>query len=318
MIPIDTHLLMPRRRHGDILPLQPERPADGRRKPAETELTKLDQQVAAMRKDGYVIVENAFSEEYCDAAVAALDRIAREHDIRPMDMDFSGRNTIRIMNLLQYDDLFQEFPVSDAFLPIIEQYLDPECLLSSMSSTNPGPGEKGQPLHADTWWLDDRRFDFPVMVNTILALTDFTEENGATRFVPGSHLWSEDDVAYETPDASYGKVPASHPKGYMTEWEPIVAEMPKGSVLVYDFKMLHGQGDNRTDKPRPAMISPYILGWMRQLDAFHYALPLDKMKGFSPRLKKLIGLDSYRQNYGNVNHMAPAKWLWERGEREPA
>ncbi|KHK89082.1 phytanoyl-CoA dioxygenase family protein [Novosphingobium malaysiense] len=280
-------------------------------------MSTLDQQVAAMRKDGCVIIENAFSEEFCDAVTAAMARIAKDHDIKPMDMDFSGRNTIRIMNLLQYDELFQQIPVCDAFLPIIEQYLDPECLLSSMSASMPGPGEKAQPLHADTWWIDDRRFDFPVMVNTIIALNDFTGENGATRFVPGSHLWSEEDVAYDTPDASYGQVPASQPKGYMTEWQPIVAEMSKGSVLVYDFKLLHGQGENRTGAPQPRIIMPYILGWMRQLDAFHYALPPEKLKSFPPRLRKLIGLESYRLNYGNVNHKSPAEWMWGREEREP-
>ena len=272
----------------------------------------LAEQVDAMKRDGYYIVEKAFSDDFCDQVVEALNRIEVEYQIQPMDMDFSGRNTVRIMNLLQYDDLFQQIPVSDSFLPIIEQYLDPECLLSGIDSSNIRAGEKAQPIHADTWWIDDRRLDFPVMVNTILALTDFTEENGATRLVPGSHLWSAEDVAYEQSDASYGQVPASQPKGYGTDWMPIVAEIPKGSVIVYDIRLLHGSGANRTDKPRPCIISPYVLGWIRQLDAFAYGLSQEKLKSFSSRLRKLIGLECYRGNYAHVNNMSPSQWLWDR------
>ena len=272
----------------------------------------VDQQVEALRRDGYCIVENAFSASFCDDVVDALERVECDYAITPMNMDFAGRNTVRIMNLLQYDDLFQQIPVADSVLPIIEGYLDPECLLSGCDSSTIGPGEKAQPIHADTWWIDDRRFDFPMMVNTILALTDFTEENGATRLVPGSHRWSEQDVAYEQADADYGQVPSSEPKGYGSAWTPILAEIPKGSVLVYDFQLLHGAGANRTGHKRPSIISPYILGWMRQLDAFAYALPEEKLKSFSPRLRRLVGLESYRGNFGNVNNMSPADWLWNR------
>jgi ectoine hydroxylase-related dioxygenase (phytanoyl-CoA dioxygenase family) len=278
----------------------------------------LDDQVEAMNRDGYCIAENAFGPEFCDEVVNALQRIEREYDIRPLNMDFSGRNTVRIFNLLQYDEIFQQIPVSDAFLPIIERYLDPECLLSGYDSSTLGPGEKEQPIHADTWWLDDKRFDFPVMVNTIVALTDFTVENGATRVVPGSHKWSAAEVAYEESDAEYGQVPASQPKGYGDDWTPVPVELRKGSVLVYDFKLLHGAGANRTDQPRPSIISPYVLGWIRQLDAFGYGMPEEKLKSFPPRLRRLVGLECYRGNYGHVNNMSPAEWLWDRKEHQPA
>lgn len=272
----------------------------------------LESQVQAMRRDGYCIVEAAFSPSFCDDVVDALHRIERDYSIQPLDMDFSGRKTVRIMNLLQYDDLFQQIPAHPSFLPIIERYLDPECLLSGFDSSEIGPGEKAQPIHADTWWLDDRRFDFPLMVNTIVALVDFTEENGATRLVPGSHLWSEAAVAYEQADTSYAQVPASQPKGYGSDWTPIVAEIPKGSVIVYDMRLLHGSGDNRSDKPRPSLISPYVLGWIRQLDNFAFGLPPEKLRSLSPRLQRLIGLECYRGHYGHVNNMSPREWLWDR------
>lgn len=123
-----------------------------------------------------------------------------------------------------------------------------------------------------------------------LSLVDFTEENGATNLVPGSHTWSEEDVAYEQADSSYGQVPASQPKGYGVDWKPIVAEIPQGSVIVYDMRLLHGAGANRTDKPRPSIISPYVLGWIRQLENSICGTPLEKLQAFEPRLKRLVAL----------------------------
>ena len=279
----------------------------------------VSQHLEAMRTHGYVIIEKAFSDDFCDRAVDALHRIQHEYSIRPVDQDFSGRNTVRIMNLLQYDDLFQEIPVHDSYLPVIQQYLDRECLLSGIDSSEIYPGEKSQPLHCDTWWHDDRRFDFPVTVNTILTLCDFTEDNGATRLVPGSHEWTAEQVAYEVAEAGpVTHLPNVNPKGYGTDWMPIVAEAAKGSVIMYDSRLLHGGGANVTDKPRPSVISPFCPGWIRQFDNFYLGLTVEKMRGFSPQLQQLIGLERYRGGYNQVNNMSPREWLWDRKEQQPA
>jgi ectoine hydroxylase-related dioxygenase (phytanoyl-CoA dioxygenase family) len=278
----------------------------------------FDQHLEAIGRDGYCVIENAFSDDYCDRAVDALHRIARDQSIHFSDQDFSGRKTVRVMNLLQYDALFREIPVHEGVLSVLERYLDRECLLSGIDSSEIHPGEVAQAIHTDTWWHDDRRFDFPVCVNTLLALTDFTEENGATRLVPGSHLWTAEQVAYDVVDAGFSQVPGSNPKGYGTDWTPVVAEVPKGSIIMWDSRILHGGGANASDSPRPSIISPYVLGWIRQLDNFAYGVPAEKARTFSPRLQELIGLDCYRKHYSQVNNMSPREWLWGRGAPQPA
>ena len=275
----------------------------------------VSQHLETLRKDGYLILEKVFSGDFCDRAVEAMHRIVREYSIRPANQDFSGRKTVRIMNLLQYDELFQEIPVHRDYLPVIQEYMDRECLLSGIDSSELLPGEKAQPLHCDTWWHDDHRTPFPISVNTILALVDFTEANGATRFVPGSHLWSADQVAYEAAEESHvSNLPAANPKGYGTEWMPIIAEAPKGSVIIWDGRILHGGGANVSDKPRPSIISPFCVGWARQLDNFAYGLTHEKLRSFSPQLQQLVGLERYRGGYGQVNNMSPREWLW--GDRK--
>jgi ectoine hydroxylase-related dioxygenase (phytanoyl-CoA dioxygenase family) len=272
-------------------------------------MTTLDQHVERVERDGYTIIERAFSESYCDAAVDALHRIQREQGLKPTG-GFSGANTVRVMNLLQYDDLFQELPAHDGFLPVIEEYLDRECLLSGIDSSEVLPGEVAQPVHTDSWWHDNRRFDFPICVNTILTLTDFTEANGATVLVPGSHRWTAEQVAFTQAQDTHPLLPGAQPEGYGKKWTPIAAECPKGSILLYDSRLMHGAGANRTDRARPSIISPYVLGWVRQLDNFAYALPFERMRGFPPRLQQLVGLDLVRGGYSNVNNKSPKEWLW--------
>ena len=93
-----------------------------------------------------------------------------------------------------------------------------------------GPGEPGQMIHRDQWAFDF--FPFPsgyeVQCNTIWAMTDFTEANGATRVIPGSHRL-DDRLEFRHADS-----------------EP--AEMPAGSVLFYTGALYHGGGANRSDR----------------------------------------------------------------------
>ena len=72
-------------------------------------------------------------------------------------------------------------------LPIVERVLDRGCLISSLSSISIDPGENAQPIHADDQLLPVPKPHPPLVCNTMWALTDFTDANGATRIIPGSH-----------------------------------------------------------------------------------------------------------------------------------
>ena len=95
---------------------------------------------------------------------------------------------MRIYNLLAHGELFERVPVHPNVLPIVEGVLDPGCLVSSLSSIAIGPGETPQPIHADDQLIPMPKPHPPTVCNTMWALTDFTEANGATRIIPGSHL----------------------------------------------------------------------------------------------------------------------------------
>ena len=266
-----------------------------------------------LARDGYCVIPNGFSEQFCDRATEAMHRVAREKSILVDDDAPEGRRTLRVLNLLQYDDLFQEIPLHETVLAILETYLDRECLLSGIDGIEIHPGEAAQPLHTDSWWHDDRRFDFPICVNSALALVDFTENNGATLLVPGSHLWSPEQIE----GTGFFRSADDKPKGYGTEWMPISAVAPKGSLVLWDSRLLHAGGANTSGKPRPAVISPYIVGWTRQLSNFAFAIPPERARTFSPRLQELIGLACYRGHYCHVDGKSPREHLWGKAA-EPA
>ena len=105
-------------------------------------------------------------------------------------------------NLLAKDPVFQAMPVHPNVLPIAERMLDRGCLLSGMTAIDIGPGEHPQPMHGDDIVMA-RHLPLPhvpMMVTSMWALTDFTADNGGTRFVPGSHRFAHTPESPDAPD----------------------------------------------------------------------------------------------------------------------
>jgi ectoine hydroxylase-related dioxygenase (phytanoyl-CoA dioxygenase family) len=122
------------------------------------------------------------------------------------------------------------------------------------------------------------------------AITDFTEENGATRLIPGSHL--RDD--------------APNP---LEPYETIAAEMPKGSVLVWVGSLWHGGGANRTDTRRVGIAMNYCAGYVRQQENQQLGIPLDIARRFPRRLQELCGYSIYNGLIGHIDKQHPGKLL---------
>ena len=136
-----------------------------------------------IRDDGYTVIERAASPELVEGLKQALLRIEREHNLRPATTSFEGFKTVRINNLLTYDDLFWEVPLHENVLPVVERVLDKECPLSSFCSLVLGPGQEAQPIHEDTQLIPLPRPHIPITVNAIWALSDFRDDNGATNTI---------------------------------------------------------------------------------------------------------------------------------------
>ena len=245
---------------------------------------------AEIAERGWTVLPGVLDEDLVDRLAADLDRLERELGTTPADNSFEGTSTLRIYNLLARSEAWWEVPVHPAVLPVVERVLDPGCLVSSLSSINIGPGETAQPIHADDQLIPIPKPHPPTVCNTMWALTDFTEENGATRVISGSHL------ADRSPD--YG-----HP------YESEFAAMPRGSVLVWHGSLWHGGGANRTAERRIGIAMNYCAGYIRQQENQQLGVPADMARRMPRRLQELLGYGLYNGLIGHIDKQAPVDLL---------
>jgi len=253
--------------------------------------------VEEIAEQGYTIVHDAIEPDLVDALREDLLRLEAFFDVQPSSNSFEGRRTLRIYNLLAFGELYERIPVHESVLPIVERVLDPGCLVSSLSSIDILPGEVAQPIHADDQLIPIPKPHPPTVCNSMWALTDFTEENGATRIVPGSHLWDH--------DPEYGK-----------PYDSIAAEMPQGSVLVWHGSLWHGGGANRTDERRIGLAMNYCAGYIRQQENQQLGLDRETVRRFSPRLRQLVGYGVYNMLIGHINKHSPEQLLLADGDAD--
>jgi ectoine hydroxylase-related dioxygenase (phytanoyl-CoA dioxygenase family) len=247
--------------------------------------------LARIDEVGYTIVENAIDLNLIDELNDDLLRLETELGIVPARNRFEGVRTTRIYNLLAYGARFEQIPVHRAILPICEGVLDAGLLVSSLSSIAIGSDEVAQPIHADDQIIPLPKPHPPTVCNTMWALTDFTEENGATRLMPGTHK------ADSSPD-------------FTSEYESIAAEMAKGSVLVWHGSLWHGGGANRTDQRRVGVAMNYCAGYIRQQENQQLGLAIDTVANFAPRLQELCGFGIYRGLIGHIDKKPPSERLF--------
>ena len=255
------------------------------------DVTRIDTDlhVKEVAEQGYTIVENAIEPALIDELNATLKRLEEYFDVQPASNSFEGHKTLRVYNLLAFDDVWQQVPVHEHVLPIVERVLDPGCLISSLSSIDILPGEIAQPIHADDQLIPIPKPHVPTVCNTMWALTDFTDANGATRLVPGSHL--RDSPAYGAEVAS------------------VPAEMRRGSVLIWHGSLWHGGGENHTRERRVGIAMNYCAGFLRQQENQQLGIQGEIVRRFSPRLRELVGYGIYRGLIGHIDKRSPAELL---------
>jgi len=255
----------------------------------------LDRALGEIEEQGYTVLEDVIGGDLLDSLSEELLRIEHDREIGPSPNDFEGHKTVRIYNLLAYGSPFSRIPIHPALLPVVEGVLDDGCLISSISSISIGPGEKPQPIHADDQIIALERPHAAIVCNSMWAVTDFTEANGATRIVPRSHKdsnWPE-----------YGS----------REIESIPAEMKRGSILVWNGSLWHGGGANQTDETRLGIAMNYCAGFLRQQENQQLGVPRNVASEFPERLQRLVGYGVYRNLIGHIDKRDPRELLGGEG-----
>ena len=255
------------------------------------EKRRIDEFLKQIAETGYCIIENVLSPDLADAMADEVRNLEQTLATQPNANVFEGAKTKRIYNLLTQGPSFWDIAIHPLVLPVVEGVLDNGLLVSSLSSIHIGPGEIKQPIHVDDAIINLPLPHPPLVCNTMYALTDFTEANGATRIIPGSHKF---DTAPE----------------FGTHYDSIPAEMSKGSVLVWPGNVWHGGGentlpDNGPDSWRMGLAMNYCAGFIRQQENQQIGIPMDMIKTFPKRLQELLGFAPYHGIIGHINRHSP-------------
>jgi ectoine hydroxylase-related dioxygenase (phytanoyl-CoA dioxygenase family) len=205
-----------------------------------------------LERFGYAIVEGALGRERLAALRSRVVEQARGEDAQGIGFH-DGKANQRIWMLPNKGRIFRDLmmdPLADAFMG---RLLGKDFLLSSLTANIARPGGAPMYLHSDQGYVDFWT-PKPLVANIMWMLDDFTEANGGTRLVPGSHL-NPDRIDYGLSDT-------------------IAAVGPAGAALIFDGRMVHGTGSNITDnEERHGILTYYCRPFVRQQE--NYLLGLD-------------------------------------------
>lgn len=250
----------------------------------------------ALEKDGCVVIRNILSRE----KLSLLKEELKPHlnETPNCSGDFYGYKTKRVSSLVTKSSTCRKMLVDPLVLEVMDEFLLRNCSDYQLNLTQAiqiGPGEPQQMIHPD-----DPMFPFQLpnmeekMINCMWAIDDFTNENGATHVIPGSHKWER-----------VGLLPERQPEGK----EIIQAEMPAGSVLIYFASLLHGGGANNSQKSRTGLVTSYCLGWLRQSENQYLVAPAEEAWTYPEKLQKLLGYFVHEPNLGQVEGRDPIELL---------
>lgn len=180
----------------------------------------------------------------------------------------------RLANLVNKGRVFEDVIRTPEVLECVAQVLGGRFKLSSLNVRSADPhSDSGQPLHADSGALADSEGFW--VANSVWMLDEFTAENGATRFVPGSHRW--------------GRVPP--PDFYQEHPEERLVIGEAGTVVVMNAHMWHGGTANRTAAPRRAM-HVYYTRWDKPQQQYQKRLlSAEVQAGLSAAAREILALD---------------------------
>ncbi|MHB9798710.1 phytanoyl-CoA dioxygenase family protein [Pseudomonas sp. MT3] len=254
-------------------------------------LTTLDRSepvervVEVIKRDGGVIISNFISGHDLEALRGELDSYLNETPYGE-DAYFAGTQTRRVARLIARSDAAVSVALNPLFIESAKRILQtpthvwsgservevaPNIQLSFTQAIQICPGQGLQPLHRDdatSLWRHPQ-YGREARLQIMLAISDFTEENGATRVIPGSHTWDDERMP--------------------TQEETVPAEMAAGSALLWMGSVYHGGGANKSDHPRTGLSMAYDLAFLRSEENHLLSIPIDRVRQLPEELQRLLG-----------------------------
>ena len=234
--------------------------------------TTSSELVAALDGAGCAVVESLGSRE---TVAAILDELSPYMDRTETGQDeISGSLTRRTGAVPARSRASWELLRHPLIVAAASHYLAPpgqRMHICTAVTSDLLPGQEAQPVHRDQWTYGYYPWPagFEVEFNVLWAMQDFTEINGGTRVVPGSHTW---DNELE-----------------LTQADTVGVECPVGSAIIVLGSCYHGAGANRSGTNRVALSVAYQRAWLRQGENQYLNCPPEIARTMPDDLVRLLG-----------------------------
>jgi ectoine hydroxylase-related dioxygenase (phytanoyl-CoA dioxygenase family) len=248
-------------------------------------------------RDGFHIMHNMIDAKDLETLQADSSRIL---DVSAMgENDFYGKNTRRSYAILAKTRSLDRLLVNPRLVKLVEALFAPNPLLAALQMIEILPLEIAQKLHYDQQFsnIGSVTRGENHVVNFMLAIDEFTEDNGATVIIPGSHLW----------DAN--RLPSDKD-------EKRKAIMPAGSICVFGGNLWHGGGTNTSSKARRGITIVFAQPWLRTIENHFLSIPVRIVATLDPQIQSYLGYSLHHPFTGSVDFRHPRKKLLELAEEE--
>jgi ectoine hydroxylase-related dioxygenase (phytanoyl-CoA dioxygenase family) len=260
------------------------------------------QNLKHLDEQGYCIVRDVLSKSEVEAVRGRLVEQAAGERARGVSTHDGGesRPNQRVWMLPNKGKIFRDLMLHPVIDPLMSHLLGPDYLLSSFTANIAHPGGEPMVLHTDQgyagFWTP-----VPIVANIAWMLDDFTDDNGGTRIIPGSHV----DQAYTPRSSQFAPADSRYP----AQEDTIAAEGRAGDILCFDGRIWHGTGANQSNRPRHALLSYHCRPFVRQQENFVMGLDPEIRKQERPALLARLGFGIWA-GLGRVESPRPATPLY--------
>ena len=234
----------------------------------------------ALLHQGWAVLNGVLDEATCGTTLDRLWAAAASYEAQGNStfmpqLDPNAAN-VRVFDLLAIDACFRDLILQADATTLVEALLGPDFRISNFTANIARPGSGSMALHSDQALVVPEPWHAPWALNIIWCLTDVTFENGATRFVPGSHR------------AQTRKDLGSNPEARLVPFEA-----KAGSIIAMDGRLWHTSGKNITEgEDRALLFAYYVRDFLRGQVNFSALLEPALQASLSPELRKRLSLES--------------------------
>jgi ectoine hydroxylase-related dioxygenase (phytanoyl-CoA dioxygenase family) len=232
------------------------------------------EQSKELKEQGYTIIKNQVNEEWLSLLTDAVNVAFIEH----RNIQIKNNNDVAIEGVALHALLssptfidFLKILLDNGFIKSLQDnFFHSNCILNSLSALNNLPNQPNFSaiVHRDLRFYSG---EFPVMLNCLIMLDDFTVENGGTYLLPKSHLEER-----KPSDEEFFN-------------NAVQAVGTKGDILVFNANVWHSSAPNKTKFDRKAIPFTVSRSFMKQLLDYPRAIGYDKMDSLSDKLQQFLG-----------------------------